>query len=301
MDLAYHLLDVFTSLPLQGGNPHAVFPDATGLDAEAMQRIARELNLPETSFIILQESSDSRTRVRIFTPDAELPFAGVPTIGAGYVMRAVGIVPRSSKNFVLQENVGDVAVRVDEGEDPVIWLMTPPIEKLGEYPREGCAAMVGLQAEQLVADVPCELLSAGNAFIFIAVDCPAIVDQARLDLAVFEQIVKDRSTPTQVFVFAPTDTGAYSRMFGPQIGVAEDPATGSATGPLALFMMKHGLAQSANGTRFVSEQGTKMGRQSFLHVHVHGERGGGGIDVGGHVAELAKGVMSIPVPSVVTA
>jgi len=266
-----------------------------------MQRVARELNPPETSFIIREDSNDRRTRVRIFTPDAELPFAGVPTIGAAYVIRASGIVPRSAMNFVLQENVGDVAVRVDEGEDPVIWLTTPPIMTLAEYPRERCAAMVGLETDQLLADVPCELLTAGNAFIFIAVDRPATVDLARLDLPVFEEIVKGRATPTQVFVFAVTNTGAYSRMFGPQIGVAEDPATGSATGPLALFMMKHGLAKSADGTRLVSEQGTQMGRQSFLHVYVHGERGGGGIDVGGHVAELARGVMSIPAPSLVTA
>ena len=189
--------------------------------------------------------------------------------------------------------MGDVAVRVDDGEDPIIWLTTPPIEKLEEYPRERCAAMVGLESHHLVADVPCEALSAGIPFIFVAVDCPATVDQARLDMAVFEQIVKHRSTPTCVFVFAPTDTGAYSRMFGPQLGVAEDPATGSATGPLALFMLKYGLAQGGDGTRFVSEQGTQMGRRSFLYVHVHGEMGADGIEVGGHVAEVAKAVISI--------
>jgi len=239
--------------------------------------------------------------VRIFTPGSELQFAGHPTIGTAFIMRTLGIVARSSENFVLQENVGEVAVRVDGGEDPIIWLTTPPIQKLGEYPRERCAAMLGLQSDQLVADVPCELLSAGNAFIFVTVDCPATVDLARLDTAVFEQLVKDRSTPASVFVFAATDTGAYSRMFGPQLGVAEDPATGSATGPLALFMMKYGLAQSGDGTRFVCEQGTKMGRQSFLHVRVNGERGAAGIEVGGHVVELAQCVMRISVPSVATA
>jgi trans-2,3-dihydro-3-hydroxyanthranilate isomerase len=293
MDFSYHLVDVFTSVPLQGGNPHAVFPDATGLDTGTLQRIARELNLPETSFVIAEESNERRTRVRIFTPDAELPFAGVPTIGAAHVLRTLGIVPRSLKNLVIEENIGDIAVRIDDDEDALIWLTTPPIEQLAEYPRERCAAMVSLESNQLVAGVPCELLSAGNAFIFIAVDSPATVDEARLDMAVFEQIVKDRSAPTHVFVFAAIDTGAYSRMFGPQIGVAEDPATGSATGPLAIFMMKHGLAAGADGTRFVSEQGTKMGRQSFLHVHVHGEKGAGGIEVGGHVADLAKGVMTL--------
>ena len=299
MDLSYYLVNVFTEVPFLG-NSLAVFPDATGLDAATMQSIARELNISETTFIFPQESDESRTRVRIFTPKSELQFAGSPTIGTAYIMRTLSIVPRSSKNFVLQENVGDVAVGVDDGEDPIIWLTTPPIEKLAEYPRARCAAMIGVQADQLAADVPCELLSAGNAFIFVAVDRPATVDQARLDMAVFEQIVKDRLAATNIFVFAATGTGAYSRMFGPQIGVAEDPATGSAVGPLALFMMNHGLALKSDGTRFVSEQGTKMGRQSFLHVQVHGELGAGGIDVGGRVVELAKGVMSIQAPSVVT-
>lgn len=292
MNLSYYLVNVFTAVPFLG-NSLAVFPDATGVDDGTMQRIARELNLSETTFILPRVSNSGRTRVRIFTPGAELQFAGHPTIGTAFVMRELGIVPRSSKQFILQENVGDVPVRVEDGEDPIIWLTTPPIAKLAEYPRERCAAMAGLRSDQLVADVPCELLSAGNAFIFVAVDSPATVDQAHLDPAVFEQIVKDRSTPTNVFVFAATDMGAYSRMFGPQLGVVEDPATGSATGPLALFMMKYGLAQSKDGTRFVCEQGTQMGRRSLLHVHVRGEMGAGGIDVGGHVVELAKAVMLI--------
>jgi trans-2,3-dihydro-3-hydroxyanthranilate isomerase len=284
MDLSYYVVDVFTAVPLLG-NPLAVFPDATGVDSGTMQRIARELNLSETAFILPRESDDLRTRVRIFTPGSELQFAGHPTIGTAFVMRTLGIVPRDSRNFVLQENVGDVAIRVDRGEDPIIWLTTPPIEKLGECARERCAAMLGLQSNQLVANVPCEILSAENSFIFVAVDRPATVDQARFDMAVFEQIVKDRSTPTSVFIFAATDTGAYSRMFGSELG------------PLALFMMKYGLAQKRDGTRFVSEQGTKMGRQSLLHVHVHGESGADGIEVGGHVAELAKAVMRIPAQS----
>lgn len=293
MELHYYHVDVFTTTPLEG-NPLAVFPDATGLEAGTMKRIARELNLSETAFILPQESDDRRTRVRIFNPTSELLFAGVPTIGTAFVMRRLGIVPRDSNRFVLHENAGEVVVRVDDGADPIIWLTTPPIEKLGEYSRERCAAMVGLQSHHLAAGVPCEVLSAGIPFVFVAVDGPENVDQAHLDMAVFEEIVKHRSTPTCVFVFAPTDTGAYSRMFGPQLGVAEDPATGSATGPLALFMAKYGLAQSRDGTRFVSEQGTRMGRRSLLYVRLRGEMGAGGIDVGGHVTELGKAVINIP-------
>ncbi|HLI97040.1 MAG TPA: PhzF family phenazine biosynthesis protein, partial [Candidatus Baltobacteraceae bacterium] len=92
----------------------------------------------------------------------------------------------------------------------------------------------------------------------------------------------------------PTPEGAYSRMFAPELGVIEDPATGSATGPLAAYMMQCGMAPHADGTRFVSEQGTKMGRTSFLHVLVHGDYGASGIEVGGNVAPLAECSMSLP-------
>ena len=96
-----------------------------------------------------------------------------------------------------------------------------------------------------------------------------------------------------VFVFTPTREGAYSRMFAPEHGVTEDPATGSLTGPLAAFMMRHRLVSSASGTRFVSEQGVKMQRRSILHVHVRGEAGADGIDVGGHVVPLVEATMII--------
>jgi trans-2,3-dihydro-3-hydroxyanthranilate isomerase len=96
-----------------------------------------------------------------------------------------------------------------------------------------------------------------------------------------------------VFFFTPTDSGAYSRMFAPEYGIVEDPATGSSTGPLALYMMLNGLAPKASGTRFVSEQGTKMGRRSFLHVHIRGEMGSEAIEVGGHVTPVAEGSMVV--------
>jgi trans-2,3-dihydro-3-hydroxyanthranilate isomerase len=89
--------------------------------------------------------------------------------------------------------------------------------------------------------------------------------------------------------------GAYSRMFAPEYGVPEDPATGSSTGPLAAFMMRHGLVANSSGTRLVSEQGTKMGRRSFLHVHVRGDRGANGIEVGGHVTPLVTAAMRLTI------
>ena len=119
------------------------------------------------------------------------------------------------------------------------------------------------------------------------------MDRAWLDLQGARKLKGLEEELACVFVFAPTAEGAYSRMFAPDFGVVEDPATGSSTGPLALFMMRHGLASSASGTSFFSEQGTKMQRRSILHVQVHGEKGADGIEVGGHVAPLAEGTMSL--------
>ena len=291
MELDYHVVDVFTTTPFEG-NALAVFPDASGVDAGTMQRIARELNLSETTFILPAESDESGLRVRIFTPAYEMDFAGHPTIGTAYVARRLGIVPTDAKAFSLRENIGRVPVRVDAGDDPMIWLTTPPIETLGEYPRARCAAMLSLDESRLVPNVPCEMLSAGNPNLYVALDTPEAVDGVNLDTGAFFEMVSERRTPVCLFVFAPTDSGAYSRMFAPQHGIVEDPATGSATGPLAAFMMKHGLAPGADGTRFVSEQGVKMGRRSLLHVSIHGAMGADGIEIGGNVVAIATATMS---------
>jgi trans-2,3-dihydro-3-hydroxyanthranilate isomerase len=292
MDLAYHVVDVFTTAPLEG-NALGVFPDATGLDSGRMQRIAGELNLSETTFILPKESTEEATRVRIFTPAAELAFAGHPTIGTAYVMRRVGIVSADATTFALAENVGSVPVRVDCGEDPILWLTTPPIRKLGELARDRCARALSLSTNLLLPSMHCEILSAGNPTVFIPVRDRAAVDEAKIDSAALADLLRGKKVPICVFVFAPVENGAYSRMFAPQLGVPEDPATGSATGPLAVYMMRHGLVRSADGTRFFSEQGVKMGRRSLLHVLVHGENGAKGIEIGGNVVHVAEATMHL--------
>ncbi|HYL26725.1 MAG TPA: PhzF family phenazine biosynthesis protein [Candidatus Nitrosotalea sp.] len=289
----YHVVDVFTTTPLQG-NGLAVFPDGTGLETAMMQAIARELNLSETTFILPQESNADATRVRIFTPARELAFAGHPTIGTAYVMRRLGLVADSAKRFVLSENVGPVPVRVDEGDDPILWLTTPQISWLGAFARDRCAATLTLGEERLVPSVPCEQLTAGSPLIIIPLRDREAVDAAQLDARAYAQLVNECTEPTAVFLFAATPEGAYSRMFAPEFGIVEDPATGGATGPLAAFMMKHGLASSKNGTRFISEQGVKMGRRSVLHVLINGENGQSGVEIGGNVVHVAEATMHLP-------
>ena len=287
----YRVVDVFTEHPLEG-NALAVFTDASTMDATTMQRIARELNLAETAFILPPTRTDCAARVRIFTPAKEMLFAGHPTIGTGFVLLDEGILPRKTIDFLLEENIGPVSVRVETGARPMLWLSTPPIETGRCYDPLLCANVLGLSTDDLL-DVAPQRLSAGNPTIFVALRDEVAVDRAWLDMAGMKRLRGSDTELMCVFVFTPTAKGAYSRMFAPEYGVAEDPATGSSTGPLAAFMMRHGLASNSGGTRWISEQGTKMGRRSLLHVHVRGNNGADGIDVGGHVTPLCVATMGL--------
>jgi trans-2,3-dihydro-3-hydroxyanthranilate isomerase len=185
-----------------------------------------------------------------------------------------------------------VPIRIEHDVRPRIWLRTPPIEWKLEYDRAGCARALGIETSDLLELTPQILDAGGNPTLLVPVQDEAVVDRAWLDAQGLESIRGAHHEPMCVFVFAPTDSGAYSRMFAPEYGIIEDPATGSSTGPLAAYMMKHGLVSSAKGTQFFSEQGTKMGRRSILYVQIHGEQGAEGIDVGGYVSPVAEGTMT---------
>ncbi len=287
----YRVVDVFTTQPLEG-NPLAVFPEASGLDDVTMQKIAREMNLSETVFVVPATRASLAAGVRIFTPTRELPFAGHPTVGTSFVLLDEGTVPAGTKQFVLEEKVGPVPIRVETGERPLIWLTTPPISYGRTYDRLRCAQALGVAAHDLL-DITPQWLSAGNPTVFIALRDRRAVDDAWLDSHGVSIIKGADAAPICVFVFTPVPEGAYARMFAPEYGVPEDPATGSSTGPLAAFMIRHRLVSGAAETRFVSEQGTKMGRRSLLYVELHGAGGADGIDVGGYVTPIAEGTLKL--------
>ena len=284
----YRVVDVFTTRQFEG-NPLAVFLDGSGLGDATMQGIARELNLSETVFIFPPNSNKSLARLRIFTPRRELPFAGHPTIGTGFVLLEERGPLVAGGGFILEENIGPVAVRIDRGEPLMLWLSTPPIRDGSLFDRAACATALGLSIDEIL-DVPPQLLDAGNRSLFIALRDKAAVDRASTNAQAIQTLRGKDTEPCCVFVFTPTDDGAYSRMFAPEYGVAEDPATGSSTGPLAMYMMRNGLVSTA---RFISEQGTKMGRRSILHINIKGEMGREGIEVGGNVISVAEGSMEL--------
>lgn len=287
----YVVVDVFTERPLEG-NALAVFPDASRIDESLLPKIARELNLSETVFVYPATRADCAAKLRIFTPARELAFAGHPTIGTAWVLRAERIVEQNRPAFNLEEPVGAVPVRVDAGADPLIWLRTPAIEFRERFDRAACAAALGIDESDLEEPAP-QLVTAGNPTVFIPVSTKEAVDRAFLDMAGLRRMKGAAEQALCIFVFAPMPEGAYSRMFAPEHGIVEDPATGSSTGPLAAYMLRHAMLPGSLRQRFISEQGTKMGRRSFLHVQISGDRGAETIEVGGYVTPLAEATMTL--------
>ena len=294
----YRVVDVFTTVAL-AGNPLAVFTDASGLDESTMQRIARELNLSETTFVT-PPMRGGTARVRIFTPLAELPFAGHPTLGTAFVLRDDG---RATDELMLEENAGDIPVRVAHTNDGTrFWFTAPPLTFGQRVDRAIVAGALGLAETDLHPDAPPEFATVGPTFLYVAVRHRDDVDRAALDTRRLRS-ASSQLPALQVFVFAPLpesdgepgDTYAvYSRMFAEEIGVVEDPATGSATAPLAPYMMRHGLLPREDGLRLISEQGTKMGRRSLLHVLVHVDGDDLRVEVGGSVVPIAEATLTLP-------
>jgi trans-2,3-dihydro-3-hydroxyanthranilate isomerase len=180
----YTVVDVFTTEALEG-NALAVFPDASELDASEidkgiMQKIARELNLAETAFVLPATRNDCVARLRVFTPARELAFAGHPTIGAAFVLLQKETVPQSSSAFALELQAGPIPLRIEGGPRPMIWLHTPPIREGRCYDSALCAEALGLEPGELLPIQP-QLLSAGNPTVIVAAKDKAAVDRAWLD------------------------------------------------------------------------------------------------------------------------
>lgn len=302
-DRVYHFVqvDVFTDR-LFGGNPLAVFLDARGLDSAEMQAIAREMNLSETTFILPATRPDCAARVRIFTPGQELPFAGHPTVGTAWVLATRGMLPPGSSEAVLEEGVGPVPVRFegDPAAPQFVWMrhpaarFDPPLDEPGSV-----AAALGLGEADLLPGAPIQVGSTGVRFLYVPLRDPATVDRARFDPTTDLGTFGDPA-PLGVFVFAPNPAAGpghvYSRMIGAlAAGLPEDPATGAASGPLGAYLVRHEIVPAADEARIVSEQGTQMGRQSFIHILIR-PRGPEGeeIEVGGGVVPVLEGTLRLP-------
>jgi trans-2,3-dihydro-3-hydroxyanthranilate isomerase len=294
------------------GNPLAVVFDADALDGATMQAIAREMNLSETVFLLPSRRQDCAARIRIFTPAREMPFAGHPTIGTAWVLATEGLVP-ARDHFTIEEEIGpvDVELEGDPRAPRFIWMRHRDATFAAEVrDRGGVAAALGLKPDDLLPGVPIESGSTGNAFLYVPLRDAATVDRAAIDQRRLEEAAAaEAAAGIGVFILAPHGPGrVYTRMFAPAHGVAEDPATGSASGALGAYVVRHRLVDARGDARIVSEQGTKMGHQSFVHIALtahhntiddHGASRSivvTNIRVGGAVVPIIDGRLRVPAP-----
>jgi len=277
-----------------GGNPLAVVLDPEGLADADMQAIAREMNLSETTFLLPPTRPDCAARVRIFTPAREIPFAGHPTIGTSWVLATERLLPVGATRFRLEEGIGPVEVEL-EGEPTApsfLWMRHGEARFGPELAdRAALAGALGLGLQDLLPGAPIQSGSTGSDFLYIPLRDRAAVNQAVLDVPRLLAALGD-GPRLGVFVFAPDpDPKAgrvYSRMFAPHTsGIPEDPATGSASGPLGAYLVERGLVEAAPAVSIVSEQGTRMRRQSFVHIRIGMVRG--------RIAEIRVGGGVVPV------
>ncbi|MEO1665994.1 MAG: PhzF family phenazine biosynthesis protein [Chloroflexota bacterium] len=290
----YHLLDVFTTQRF-GGNPLAVFPQAAGMDEGLMQQIAKELNLSETTFVLPPSDGQSDYHVRIFTPARELPMAGHPTVGTAFLLHRLGKLDAPG-TVTFQEGVGPVPVALSlDDAQRLVATMSQPMPDFGKIyeNRAEIAAMLSITENDLLADYPLQVVSTGVPFLLIPIKDLATIQHVNLRIDLWDRLLKVDGH--DVFVFTPEtvhDASAlHSRMFAPTMHIAEDPATGAAAGPVAAYMVKHGLLQPG---AFVNEQGYEMGRPSLIQIGIDYEwEQFTGVRVGGNSAYVGRGTIVI--------
>ena len=295
--------DVFTNRPFQG-NQLAVFTDARGLSAEQMQAMTREMNFSESTFLLPAETPGTDIRMRIFTPGAELPMAGHPTIGSTFALADSGVIAAGAERFVFGLGVGPTIVELTWSGSRLefAWMdqKTPEVRPPAS-PAAEILQSIGVAPSMLdPRGLPVEEVSCGVPFIYVPLASRAAVDAAEPDLRAMRAL---RSAfpggHNAVFLFAVEPAGGevtvYSRMFAPDLGVPEDAATGGASGPLGCYLVAHGLVRESGWKDMISLQGVKMGRPSRIHMRITADRPTAitRVQVGGQAVRVGAGAIEI--------
>jgi len=287
--LDFRIVDVFTDRPFTG-NQLAVVLDAGNLPPDRMQQVAREFGFSETTFVSRSQVPDCEWRVRIFTPDRELPMAGHPTVGTALVLQKEG---RIGDRTVFELGVGPVPVEIDA--EGFAWMTQPAAEfgRIHEHP-ERLAEALSLDPADLRGDLPARVVSTGNAFLMVPVASLDAMRRIRPRLELWEAAVTGAGAHgAYCFSEEVEEAGvsAHCRMLAPG-AIGEDAATGSAAGPLGCYLWAHVHGQPHSRLDFVFEQGIEMGRPSRIRVWVPED--GKQPRVGGQVAFVAEGRLEVP-------
>lgn len=295
--------DVFTKT-IFGGNPLAVFPDASGIPTAALPSIAREFNLSETVFVYPPERPEHTRRLRIFTPAAELPFAGHPTVGAAFVLATLGMIPvrGDETRIVFEEGVGPVpvAIRAVKGV-PVSAQLTaaqPPEVGPPTPGRSVLADVLSLEPADILGGMLApQAVSCGLPFLIVPLRDRDAVRRARVRLDHWESWLRTYWAP-QVLVFARDaereGSDLRARVFVPGLSVPEDPATGSAATALGAYLAARDPQPDA-ALRWVVEQGFEMGRPSILEIEANKAAGEvTAVRVAGECVMVSRGEIDVP-------
>jgi trans-2,3-dihydro-3-hydroxyanthranilate isomerase len=304
MSLRYIHLDVFTDTPLEG-NQLAVFPaPPRDIEPALMQRIAAEMNFSESTFVF-PGTGKGDVRMRIFTPGQELPIAGHPTIGSTFALAAEGTIASGRSEFVFELGVGPTPVSLEWKDGRLVFAwMTQPLPSFGaELDAAALTASLGIEAQDLRPSLPAQSISCGVPFLFVPLASRAAVDRVAVDQRAYRAACgKAGVSELPVFLFTTDRQGAagdetvYSRMLAPGFGIVEDPATGSASGPLGCYLVHHGMLDAKQARSFVSLQGAAMRRPSRIHISI--ETSGKAITrvrVGGQSVIVGSGELTLPV------
>jgi len=277
MRYRFFTCDVFTNKRF-GGNQLAVLPEAEGLSGRQMQQIAREFNFPETTFVLPPEAGNTR-RVRIFTPAAEMPFAGHPNIGTAFALAMDGAFGEIEDELTVtfEEDAGLVPVRIKRQDDNSFWceLTAPQGLTLGEeVSTELAASALSLQAGDIsIHNHPPRVASVGFPFLIVELQDLGALQEARIDSAALEHL-REAEIPPDIHLYTHGSDGCdiRARMFAPLEGVPEDPATGSANCALAALLSHYDPAEDGDfHWRIV--QGVEMGRPSVLDARTRKQSG----------------------------
>lgn len=300
MALPFLHYDVFTREPLLG-NQLAVFTDARGLDAATMQRIALEMNFSESTFILPSEQTGTDVRMRIFTPAQELPMAGHPTIGSTFALAHQGVIAHGSSRFVFGLGIGPTPVDLEWATDGLrfAWMtQRPPVFGPVIEKRDAVAEALGLTRADLAPDLPVQPVSCGLHYLLVPLKDHDAVDRAVSDVSAARRLRAAIDVEPEIYLFSLSPVGspqtAYARMFAPAVGISEDPATGSAAGPLGSYLVQHGLVTGPSARRIVILQGKAMGRASVMHVAIDGTPDAiTQVKVGGEAVLVGRGELLI--------
>ncbi|MFL5767011.1 MAG: PhzF family phenazine biosynthesis protein [Actinomycetota bacterium] len=286
MRIPFRLVDVFTERPL-AGNQLCVVPHGSSVPEELMPRLAQEIGFSETTYVL--DAGGDRYRMRIFTPGSELPFAGHPTLGTAFTLVSEGTVTTPVTQSV---PAGEIEVEVDLDRGFAKMRQLPPTFGREIEDRELLASANGLRPDQLHSELPAQVVSTGLSHLIVPARDEAAVAAAERNPPALQKLLEVAGTDAIYLFASDSDGSAKARMFDVTRGIGEDPATGSAAGPLGAYLAERGVAGMPG--RVAIRQGEELGRPSVLHAEVESEGDSWQVFVGGGVQIVGEGAFDLP-------